>query len=96
MKKRSIKELLILLSEQKEFFHDRECAGLCALALYLYYENEITENEHERLKIYIRDHRPKKGIYYYKYYSWNSWYWPIFSWEPRKAWLDSRIALKRP
>jgi len=94
---RSIRELLIILSESKELFKDDNCGGLCALICDLEFDYVITKEEAVKLEKYIHTHRPRKGIHREKGRELTApWYWYEHEWEPRKAWLDSRIALKRP
>lgn len=103
MKTRSIRELLVILKDNEELFYQEECSGLCTLVCALTDEEIITEDEHELISNYIMDNRPKRGKHLDKS-NWRgnfnkaplgSWYWEAFLWEPREAWLDSRLKLKK-
>jgi len=95
-KQRSLRELLILVSKSEEIYITQECTGLCKLIDVLFIENKITMKECNILIDYFIYNRPKRGPHRAKDRNLNTmWWWPVCEWEPRKAWLDSRISLKR-
>jgi hypothetical protein len=82
MKTRSIKELLILVIENKELFR----TGLCMLFTELFVRKIITTDEDYLLWIYIRRHKPFRCRIFLSVF-----YWPKGKWEPRERWLKKQI-----
>jgi len=98
MKTRSIRELLILLRDNENIFEEYECSGLCSLINSLYQIHLINYLEYHVLEEYIKYHRPMKGKHFneQKHLNRSAWYWDLHKWNPRKAWLESRIKLNNP
>lgn len=80
--KRTLRELLIILRDNKQHFH----AGLCGLIAYLKYNIIITYKEAEILNKFIKEHPTD---YYID--SQSNFYFPRYEWEPREKWLDEWI-----
>ncbi len=87
MKTRSLKELFEIILENEYLF----ASGLCGLIYNLLYNDTITLTESIKLIKYIDSHRPKRGKHYDKSCGSNPFYWPIYSWSPREAWLRDQI-----
>jgi len=87
---RTIKELLIVMLEHKEFF----IAGLCAWANSLYNNKLINASEVAVLLKYIHHNRPKwyqKGLgYSYKRRN-RQYYWIPYQIKIRIKWLEYHI-----
>jgi hypothetical protein len=92
MKARTLKELFILMKNEKSLSHHY---GICNVVNQLYWHhNLINKREHVKLHQYIRHNRPKKNSIHYRSTRKNTnYYWKIGAWTPRLAWINDQIKL---
>ena len=79
---RTLRELLIVLKDNKQYFE----SGLCWLIIILRNNSIITNEEAKTLRIFINEHPTD--------YCKNSdllFYFPIYEWKPREKWLNEWI-----
>ena len=79
-KERSLKELLIVVKENKMLFQ----TGLCLLIADLFFQGDITKKEWQILDRFIDEHPTKR-------YDHHLYYWPMCKWAPRGRWLNKWI-----
>ena len=83
---RTIKELLELMLENKQFFKD----GLCVWSESMYFKKIITPFEYRRLMDYIDSNKPtffENPRYYFSM----SYYWKRGNINPRLKWIEKHI-----
>ena len=78
-KNRNMKQLLELLLERQELFHD----GLCSWALDLHERYLITEVEYVLLNQYIKENKPENAG--------RPYYWKEGKIAPRIEWINQQI-----
>ena len=90
---RPISELLTILLNYPEHLK----RGLCSIVNIVYYsKGEITFEEHDILKEYIRSHRPSKYSSFDAFHNRDSaWYWTDGKLKPRVKWLKKHIKINK-
>lgn len=83
-KERTIKELLQLMLRRQCEFSD----GLCIWVKNMYWEDEITKTEGNKLHKYIKENRPKNLYWLMKF----DFYWKFDDIKPRIKWIKKHIA----
>ena len=84
MKTRSIKELLIFLKDNKDYFNESRCGGLCIMANWLRMDGKILDQEHEDIVDYFNINLPPHTSY-------TAYCWSEYDWTPRLEWLNEHI-----
>lgn len=90
---KSINRLLKLVAKQEYLFCSRHYAGLCELVTHMHLMGYFSRNKYSLLLKYIKEHKPKPGERHYQtgFRLDTNFYWPMFEWEPRYAWLQDQI-----
>lgn len=82
---RNTKELLILLRDNMDLL----TSGMCQLALRLSHKGIMTDNEYEKVRTYLNNHKPKNLIP-----ERSLWWWFCGEKEPRLKWLNRHIKIQ--